>query len=83
LIKKAGVLHSWDLGAGRVGNEAFFGDNQNGISCPGDGEHRLRGRGLLVILNIYLSQEPLAKAPPCTGRVHFLAVHGRLSCSND
>lgn len=34
--------------------------------------------GVLVILNIYLSQEPLPKARACAGHVHFPAVHSRL-----
>lgn len=31
------------LGPGKVGNEPLFGDDQHGISCPGDREHRLGG----------------------------------------
>lgn len=45
-IKKRGgrgVMHSWALGAGRARNEPFFGDDQSGISCPGDREHGLGG----------------------------------------
>lgn len=46
-----GGTHSWALGAGRVGNKPLFGDDQDGVSCPGDREHG--SGGLLVILNIF------------------------------
>lgn len=36
-------MHSWALGAGRVGNEPLFEEDQGGISCPGDREHGLGG----------------------------------------
>lgn len=52
LWKKAGVVRTpGALGAGRVGNKPLFGDDQDGVSCPGDTDHG--SGGLLVILNIF------------------------------
>lgn len=79
-IKGGGVSHPWALV--RWGTSPSLGMISMESHVLGTGSTGW-GEGLLVIPNIHLSREPLAKARACTGHVHFPGEHSKLPCSND